>query len=147
MRLIKKLSAGLLLSFGFLFLMVAASGVLDKEAEDRSSLILGGLALGIPPSVAGLWLLRGISQEAQKSTRDRLQATFFQLLKEGQGNLTVLRFAMETQLPGEAAKQFLDQKAKEFGATFDVDESGGIFYQFPLGDFDAKFLDGDGDSP
>jgi large subunit ribosomal protein L7/L12 len=41
-----------------------------------------------------------------------------------------VQFAKETQLSIEEARQLLDEKAKEFNATFDTDEKGGISYYF-----------------
>ena len=55
---------------------------------------------------------------------------FFRLVKEGEGRITLMRFAMEAQLSGEEAKQFLAQKVKEFDGNFDVSEQGDIAYRF-----------------
>jgi hypothetical protein len=71
-----------------------------------------------------------LQQQAEKRKRDRLQSIFYWLLKEGKGQLTLLSFAMEAQLSAEAARQYLDQKAKEFNATFGVCDGGGIVYIF-----------------
>ena len=42
-----------------------------------------------------------------------------------------MQFALETQLTATAARQYLDEKAKEFDATFDVSNEGAISYYFP----------------
>jgi large subunit ribosomal protein L7/L12 len=65
-----------------------------------------------------------------KTVSDRFNSTFFRLLSEGNGQITLLQFAKETQLSIEEARQFLDEKAQEFNATFDTDEKGGISYYF-----------------
>jgi len=54
------------------------------------------------------------------------------MLKADNGRITVLQLAMEAQLSGEQAKQYLDQKAKEFNATFEPSDKGNISYLFHL---------------
>jgi large subunit ribosomal protein L7/L12 len=39
---------------------------------------------------------------------------------------------MEAQLSGEQARDYLDERAKEFNATFEPLDDGGIVYQFHL---------------
>ena len=65
-----------------------------------------------------------------KTVSDSFNSTFFRLLSEGNGQITLLQFAKETQLSIEEARQLLDEKAKEFNATFDTDEKGDISYYF-----------------
>jgi hypothetical protein len=44
----------------------------------------------------------------------------------------LLSFAMQSQLPATEAKEYLDQKAKEFNANFQVNEAGGVSYHFDV---------------
>lgn len=146
MSAVKKLAAGFLLAVGGLslalssFLILPAFFLTGKDAPkaDREAGI-GFLIIGFPlvmfggvSLTTGGWMVWVLSRQSQQEARDRLQATFFHLVKEGQGYITVMRFAMETQLPGEAAKAFLDEKAKEFTADFNVNAQGGISYYFNL---------------
>jgi len=39
---------------------------------------------------------------------------------------------MVTGLTGEMAKTYLDERAREFSANFDVDDEGNLFYCFNL---------------
>lgn len=64
---------------------------------------------------------------------NRLKQNFFRLLQEGDGKLTVLRFAMETGLEGDEAKRYLDERAIEFNATFEATSQGAVSYVFDLG--------------
>lgn len=57
---------------------------------------------------------------------DRLHSIFFRLIQAGNGYITVFHFEMEAQLTTTAAKQYLDEKAKEFDATFDISDEGVI---------------------
>jgi hypothetical protein len=148
MKTPEKLAAGWLLTVAFMFLAIAASALLekpqnqqatlpnthecavDKSIEKKQSTALGGLMFGIPSLFLGGWLVLGLYGQGKKEERDRLDSTFYRLLKQGNGDITVLLLAMETQLPAAVAKQYLDQKAKEFDATFEVTDNGGIYYHF-----------------
>lgn len=140
MKLIEKIAAGLLLSWGFFCLLITVSAlptVLDKDVTTQNKTeatdsLVGGIAFGLPPLGLGSWLVWRLYQQRHKETRERLQSTFFRLIEQDNGRITVLRFAKETHLSGEQAKQFLDERAKEFNATFDTDERGGISYFFNL---------------
>lgn len=61
---------------------------------------------------------------------DRLNSILFRLIEQENGAITILNFAMEAKISGEKAKQFLDEKAKEFNARFEVSQQGNISYQF-----------------
>lgn len=147
MKLLKKIAAGLLISWGFLFLLVAISALptlLEKNVtpeakEDATSAALGGIALGFPPAGIGTWLVWAMyrksqkdKEEREKAKSDKLREIFFRLIEENQGDITILRFAKETNLTLEEAKEFLDKQALTLNATFDVTEDGNIFYHFSV---------------
>ncbi|HEY9608563.1 hypothetical protein [Allocoleopsis sp.] len=131
MKQFKKISAGLLLTIGFIFLMVPVVVLTRQDAtpEDRMDAI-GGLVFGFPAAAWGGWLAWSLKRKNHNEGCDRLHSTFYRLLKEGNGQITIMRFAMEAHLPAAAAQQYLDEKAKEFDADFGVSEAGGIFYYF-----------------
>lgn len=133
MKLLRKLAAGFLLTWGLLFLSVPVVVLPDQNAtpEDREDAI-GCLAMGLPTTFWGAWLTWELYRQRQKEQRDRLQAIFYRLLQQGNGSITVLELAMEAKLSGEDAKQYLDAKAREFGATFDVTDRGSVTYEFDL---------------
>ena len=133
MKPFKKISAGLLLTIGFVFLMVPVVVLMRQDAtpEDRMDAV-GGFVIGFPAAVWGGWLAWSLKRQNQNEGYDRLHYRFYRLLQEGNGQITVMRFAMEANLPAATAKQYLDEKAKEFDADFGVSEAGGIFYYFIL---------------
>ncbi|HEY9850692.1 MAG TPA: hypothetical protein V6D28_14595 [Leptolyngbyaceae cyanobacterium] len=139
MKIVKKVSAGLLLSIGGIFLSIPVivwgfpnpNASWEDKQEDRDA-ALGGLVLGLPMVTWGAWLARGLHRQGKQEKYDRLNTNFYKLVKETNGQITVLRFAMETQLPGKQAKAYLDEKAKEFQAAFDVTENGDIIYRFHI---------------
>jgi len=140
MKFLTKVTAGFLLMSGFIFLMVSASALSqlpDKdqntlEQQDATGTFFGGIALGVPLVAGGGYMLWGLRRRNEKLLRDRLDSTFYQMLKADNGRITVLQLAMEAQLSGEEAKQYLDQKAKEFNATFETSDQGNISYLFHL---------------
>ncbi|MBD2603123.1 hypothetical protein H6G81_00955 [Scytonema hofmannii FACHB-248] len=102
------------------------------EQQDATDTFVGGIALGVPLVAGGGYMLWGLRRRNEKLLRDRLDSTFYQMLKADNGRITVLQLAMEAQLSGQEAKQYLDQKAKEFNATFETSEQGNISYLFHL---------------
>lgn len=134
MRLFKKLAVGFLLTLGFVFLLAVVVEVIDEADEEDAPIeaILGGLVIGVPAIASGGWIARGLYRDRKKAESDRIQSTFYRLLEANNGKLTVLRFAMETQLPPATAKQYLDENAKCFNAEFEPLDNGDIAYQFHL---------------
>lgn len=63
---------------------------------------------------------------------EQLQATFYRLVKINNGYITVMRLAAETGLSAKTAQLFLDAQAKEFNASYEVNEKGDVVYRFPI---------------
>lgn len=134
MKLIKKVFGGVLLTFGsVLLLAIAVASVAEEDVKERTSLIAGGLILGLPPAVLGGWLVRSAQLQQQQEQRDRLRSVFLKLLKQGNGRITALQFSMATGLDGREAKTYLDERSREFSADFEVTENGDLFYRFNPG--------------
>ncbi|HEY9608562.1 hypothetical protein [Allocoleopsis sp.] len=135
MKLIKKLSAGFLLTLGSFGLIAAAYAPFDYEIspEEQRSDAIACLLFGLPLTGAGGWMAWQLHQQGKKEKRDRLQSIFYGLLKQSKGHITLLQFAMEAKLTGTEARQFLDEQAREFNANLEVNEQGEIFYFFNSG--------------
>ena len=141
MKLIRKIAAGLLLLFGLPITIYGSLTLLDRDlaAEDREGTLAAIIIFGLPSTALGSWLAWGlyIQSEQEKAAKaqerlNQLQATFYQLLREQDGEISVLRLAAAAEISGEEAKTFLDDKAKEFSADFGVSDRGDVFYRFPL---------------
>lgn len=143
MKRIKKVAAGTLLTLGSFFLLLAVYQpfVPETKPDERLSNTLGCLVFALPLTGAGGWIAWRLHQQAQKKKSDRLQSIFYGLLKKGDGKVTTLQFAMEAQLPGTEAKEYLDKQAQAFHANFEVNEEGEIFYYFNIGKFDPYRLE------
>ncbi len=81
---------------------------------------------GLAPAFLGGCLLSA----SYKLERQAIRARFFQLLQVNQGRLSILDFAAATRLEPSIARRHLDSWAKEFAATFEVNEGGDIYYVF-----------------
>jgi hypothetical protein len=98
-------------------------------------MILGtGVLVGLAVSI-GLIPLVVIGKQnvtRQKQERERLKTILYRLIQEGSGEITLMRFAMETQLSAEDAQKYLNQQAEAFNATCEVKQEGSISYHFEL---------------
>lgn len=79
---------------------------------------------------AGVWFWQRYQRSHQQQQRS-LDDVFYQLIQRHQGQVTVLDLALNARLSATAARQFLDAKAREFTARFEVTEQGDIIYVFP----------------
>jgi hypothetical protein len=161
MKTAGKLASGWLLTLGFMFMTLSASAVLNKISMQNASRRLpvdfdeefvdtnatsadenaavGGLVFGVPTLILGGWLAFGLYRDSQQEKKminqqvsDRLQSLFYQMLTENNGRVTVLSFAMQSQLPAAVAREYLDEKAQEFHANFKVSDDGAISYHFDV---------------
>ena len=130
--LFKKVAATLLVGFGGLCIIAGVYAPFNSEItpQERREQAFSCLLLGVPLTGWGAWIFRGIARKTEKEAQLNLQSIFYRLIQQGNGQITVLRFAMEAQLPGKEAKQYLDEKAKEFQGTFEVTENGDVNYRF-----------------
>ena len=158
MKTAEKLAAGWLLTLGFMFLTISVTAGIEKLTAEKSiniptqdeydwqnpdyennDTIVGGIIFGVPSLILGGWLALGLYKESRQDKKaitqqnhERLQSQFYQILQTNNGRITLLNFAMQSQLPAAEAKEYLDQKAKEFNANFQVNEEGGVSYHFDV---------------
>jgi hypothetical protein len=131
---LKITGASILVGLGTLFLAAALYAPFDSSSSYQKRLD-GGVAclvFGVPMVAWGGWIFRGLGRDKQKALSDRLNATFAKLLADNRGQITLLGFALEAGLDGTAAKAYLDDRAKEYNANFDVDEEGNLTYRFHI---------------
>ncbi|MBR8836964.1 MAG: hypothetical protein DSM106950_23905 [Stigonema ocellatum SAG 48.90 = DSM 106950] len=160
MKTAEKLATGWLLTLGFMFMTLSVSAVIEKNTMLQSippgievpqdflnqeaipeldNTALYGLIFGVPTSVLGIWMALGLYRQSQQEkkamkleTSDRLQSIFYRMIQENHGRVTILNFAIQSQLPAATAKQYLDEQAKQFNANFKVSEDGGVSYHFDV---------------
>ncbi|MCZ0900528.1 hypothetical protein ON021_24625, partial [Microcoleus sp. HI-ES] len=83
-------------------------------------------------TTAGIAWAYKLYQQQQKHKLAHLDSVFYKLIKENQGRVTALDLAMNAKLPGEKVQEYLDERASEFAADFEVTEQGGILYYFQI---------------
>ncbi|MFN5262218.1 MAG: hypothetical protein ACK5XR_08920 [Pseudanabaena sp.] len=132
----QKIFAGLLFSIGFIFLTVTVSSLANKNptAKDRSA-AAGGIMLGVPALAAGTWIVwkeKKRQGDLAEVRQRQLEFNFLTTLQANNGKITPISFAIANQLSLEESKQYLDKKATELNADFEVTEEGGISYKFYL---------------
>jgi hypothetical protein len=161
MKTAEKLASGWLLTLGFMFLSISASAVLEKNAmskppkpiwdemeqefaappnyEATNNAAIGGFVFGVPSAILGGWMALSLYRQnkhekkaLQQEMSDRLQSVFYRMIQENHGRVTLLGFAMQSQLPPGTAKEYLDSRAKEFNANFKISEEGSVSYLFDI---------------
>lgn len=113
--------------------MVGVAMMRDSDRDTREAGLPALMIFGMPPVAMGAGLLVWSRKGKALGQSNRLKQTFFRLLQENEGKVTVLRFAMETGLEGDEAKAYLDERAIEFNATFEATSQGAVAYVFDLG--------------
>ncbi len=162
MKTAEKLASGWLLTLGFMFLSISASSVLEKNAmqkalkpiddeiedvkfsppssyEATNNAGIGGFVFGVPTFILGGWMALSLYRQnkhekkaLQQEMSDRLQSVFYRMIQENHGRVTLLGFAMQSELPPSTAKDYLDSRAKEFNANFKISEEGSVSYLFDI---------------
>jgi len=133
MRTVARIAAVLLLLWGVPISMVGVAMMRDSDLETREAGLPALMIFGMPPVAMGLGLLVWSRNGKLVGQSNRLKRSFFRLIQESDGKITVLRFAMETGLEGDEAKAYLDERAIEFNATFEATSQGAVAYVFDLG--------------
>lgn len=104
MKFLTKVSAGLLLSFSSILLMhvtvEALSTKNDRKAtqeqkQEMADKAFAGLALGLSGVGLGSSLILGLKKQHQRQLTSHLQSTFYRLVEEQRGEISLLRFAKE----------------------------------------------------
>ncbi len=131
-----------ILLLGLLISLVALNKLQHPAtpAQDREELKASLVFVGLPLVGLGGWLIQAERRQARQQQQMSLQDSFFQLLKKNRGYINVIQFSLASGLDGKLAKAYLDERALEFNADYDVSEAGNITYYFELETADATLL-------
>ncbi|MBV6627586.1 MAG: hypothetical protein KI793_32460 [Rivularia sp. (in: Bacteria)] len=156
MKTAEKLAAGWLITLGFMLTTLSAHAMMNKyllykdirsdndfinnyAVAELDTTAVNGLIFGLPSLALGGWLALGMRRQGKKEKNAiteqmdlHLQSMFYRMVSENKGRITVLGFAMQSQLPAATAREFLDNQAKQFNANFKVSEDGAVSYQFDI---------------
>jgi hypothetical protein len=134
MRLISKIVAGTLLIIGIPVIVLTVLEItnLKESPADREESAVALVILGLVPTAIGGAMVWSAKRHDRRKENDRLRKIFYELLKEGNGEITTMQFAMASGLNGKDSKAFLDEMAQEFNAGYNVLEEGSISYRFRI---------------
>ncbi|MEO1375079.1 MAG: hypothetical protein AAFW70_12315 [Cyanobacteria bacterium J06635_10] len=160
MKTAEKLAAGWLIILGFMLTTISAQAMRDKHLmlknippgtydpydypnpyalAELNTTAVNGIVFGLPSLALGGWLALGMRRQGKheknaiaKQMDLHLQSMFYRMIAENEGRITVLGFAMRSQLSAATAREFLDDQAKQFNANFKVSEDGAVSYHFDI---------------
>ncbi|MFN6537891.1 MAG: hypothetical protein RM021_016170 [Nostoc sp. EkiNYC01] len=139
MKLIKKFLAFCFLLFGVPLSAAMFWEVINPKTppKDKENAVAALTILTVPSTLIGGWLSWSLVHQSKKekgllleSEQKHLQAVFLQLVESNSGTITVLQMAKNAEISTHKAKEYLDDKAKELNASFEVGENGNILYRF-----------------
>lgn len=80
----------------------------------------------------GILLSLGVFNTVKAGQRQQqLENAFYQILEANNGEISLIQLAARSKVEADLAKQYLENQAKAFSATLEVDEDGDTFYRFP----------------
>jgi hypothetical protein len=141
MKLIKQFLAICFLLFGIPF---SAAMIIDltnpkTTPKDKEGAVAALTILTIPSTIIGGYLSWSVAKQNRKekalliaAEQKGLELVFLGLIEQNAGTITVLQLAKTAEISIQPAKQYLDEKAKELNATFEVNEDGNVLYRFSL---------------
>jgi hypothetical protein len=134
MKSMTKTLALVSLAFGLLMTIPTTAEVIGIKAppSQRSDSAVALLCFGIAPMALGGWLLWDGKRRQQRFQSGHLDDLFYMLLRQNAGTITTLGLAMQSELSGAAAKAFLDDRAREFNANYEVTAQGDVVYVFDV---------------
>jgi hypothetical protein len=160
MKTTEKLAAGWLITLGFMLTTISAQAMINKHlmykqippgtyepndyinhhaVAELDTTAVNGIIFGLPSLALGGWLALGMFRQGKREKNAiaqqidlQLQSMFYRMIAENEGRITVLGFAMQSQLPPATAREFLDDQAKQFNANFKVSEDGAVSYHFDI---------------
>ncbi|MBD2681206.1 MULTISPECIES: hypothetical protein [Nostoc] len=139
MRLVKKFLAVCFLFFGVPLSVVMIWDIINPKTtnKEKENAVAALAVVTVPSTIIGGWLSWSLVQQSKKekallleSKQKHLQFVFLELVERNSGTITVLQMAKNANISTQKAKEYLDDKAKELNASFEVNENGNILYRF-----------------
>ncbi|MEM7796645.1 MAG: hypothetical protein AAF579_19590 [Cyanobacteria bacterium P01_C01_bin.118] len=127
---------GLLLLIGLPIVILAAIDLADSDEtrDNKEGALAAMVFFGLPPVAisTGLMLNLRYGHQRQRQQVSLLrEQSFLQLLQQQQGKVSAANFALAAKIPLAEAKVYLDEKAQQLDADFEVSDNREIIYKFP----------------
>lgn len=91
---------------------------------------LGLVAMGAVFTLAGAVGVIFLKKKKTALADENLNRIFYELVKKKNGRITILDFAMATNMNPSAARTFIEQKSIQLVSITEIDEDGTINYIF-----------------
>ena len=136
MKTVKKILAGTFLTIGLAILLLGTLDLINpkKTSADKEGALAAIVIFGLPSTAIGTWIIWSLRQQHQKEIKKlnlEREQLFLRLLQQGEGAITVTKFALSAQISIEEAKLYLDEKATQLNAHFEASDKEGLIYRFP----------------
>lgn len=137
MQVVKKIFAGLLLLIGLPIVILAAVDLADPDEarESKEGALAAMVFFGLPSVAISTGLIFNLRQNHQRQSQQiglLREQSFLQLLQQQHGEISAASFALAAKIPLEEAKVYLDEKAQQLDADFEVGDNREIIYRFPI---------------
>ncbi|MES2766149.1 MAG: hypothetical protein V4642_09790 [Bacteroidota bacterium] len=134
MVLLKRIFGITILLFGLVFFavgIVALSQPPTKEDESPVSTAIGiTVVLGLIPFGFGTWLLKSARDQVRREKSGDLESVFYKMIHNGQTTIADFDFAVQNKITRQQAREFLEKKCLELGASADANDKGMVVYIF-----------------
>jgi len=132
MVLFKRIFGIATLLLGILFIVVGFAIIFDPPVGDASptGTGIGVIALGAIPFGFGAWLLKSARDQVRRERLGNLDHAFYALLHNGQATIADFDFAVQNKITRQEAREFLEKKCTELGASAEANDRGMVTYTF-----------------
>lgn len=137
MKTLKKIFAVFFLITGLSITVLFAIDLVNPNttAKDKEDAVAAALLFGLPSTAVGAWLVWSLRQQHQQEVHNieqQKEQIFLKILQAHNGEIMIAKFALETQMSIQEAKEYLDLKAQQLDASFEPGNEGGIIYKFTI---------------
>lgn len=88
------------------------------------------VVIGTMPLIFGLWLLKNARDQSRHDKKGNLETVFYEMLKNGETTIADFDFDVQNKITRQHAREFLEKKCTELGASTDADDRGMVTYTF-----------------
>jgi dipeptide/tripeptide permease len=114
-----------------LFFVAVGITVLFENEKDRLSTFTGCLIIATGLLVPGIWLLKSSFARKKQASLEKMEQAFYALVHNGSmATIADYEFAVQNKVTRKEAREFLEQKALELGASADANDRGMVTYTF-----------------
>ena len=129
MILFKRIFGIITILLGALFFSIGIAVIIDKS-QDEAGTGFGIICVGLIPLLFGVWLVRNSRTQLQHEKSKNLDQAFYELLKNGHATIADFDFAVQNKISRQEAREFLEKKCMELGASADANDKGMVVYIF-----------------